>query len=222
MQKPIRPEPHRSHAPPPSRQYQCAEHSGDLLGQLHRLWKERILCDGTIIANGHHFSVHRAVVASCSEYFRSIYLENDKIRDIQLHSNISKESLELLLNYAYTSHIELTLENVRKVVSGAVQLKMQRVINICNQYLESVLAVENCIGILHLSRKFAFKKLEKNTHEFIVDNFLIVAERPEFQSLKYDDMCFFLKQDRMAIGSEFELFIIGARWINHDKQARFR
>eukprot|EP00057_Strongylocentrotus_purpuratus_P015403 XP_011669877.1 PREDICTED: kelch-like protein 14 [Strongylocentrotus purpuratus] len=222
MQKPIRPEPHRSQAPAPSRQYQCSEHSNDILNQLHQLWKQRILCDGNIIANGNHFAVHRAVLASCSEYFRAIYLENDNVRDVQLHSNISKESLELLLHYAYTSQIELTLENVHKVVSGAVQLKMKRVINICSQYLTSVLAVENCIGILHLSRKFGFKELEQDVHEFIVDNFLIVAERPEFQSLKYDDMCFFLKQDRMAIGSEFELFGIAARWINHEKQTRFR
>ncbi|XP_071488442.1 kelch-like protein 13 [Diadema antillarum] len=222
MQKPIRPEPHRNHAPPPSRQYQCAEHSADVLGQLYRLWRERILCDGTIIANGRHFSVHRAVLASCSEYFRAIYMENDTVRDVQLHSNITQDCLELLLNYAYTSQIELTLENVRKVVSGAVQLKMHSVINICIQYLTSVLALENCIGVLHLSRKFNFKDLEKDAHDFIVDNFTAVAERPEFQSLKYDDMCFFLRQDRMSIGSEIELFKIGARWIDHDKHNRVR
>ncbi|XP_071944396.1 kelch-like protein 13 [Antedon mediterranea] len=211
---------HKSQAPPPSKSFQNVEHSHDLLKQLNSLRIERLLCDGTLIAGEQHFMVHRAVLASCSDYFRRVFTENDNIHDVQLSNSINPRGVELIIQYAYTSQIMLTLENVEGVLYTALQLRMNKVVELCLEYLTSILTVENCIHILNLAEQFEFRGLMLVTQDFIIDNFIAVSHTPEFQTLNAEQVTFFLSQDRMATNSELQLFQIGAKWLNHESEER--
>ena len=210
----------RSNAPPPSKCFQSNNHSSQMLEQFSTLRTERVLCDGTIIASGEHFSVHRIILASCSEYFRDIFKRNDNLRDIQLGNAISKLGVELLLQYAYTSKITLTLENVHTVLLAAVHLRMSQVTELCIDYLTSTLNVQNCVQLLQLAERNNFDKLKKSVQDFIVDEFLQVSETSGFQELNADQVTFFISQDRMAAGSEMQLFMVAAKWLEYDRATR--
>ena len=212
-----------SNAPPASKSYHSAEHSTQVLEQLSTLRTERVLCDGTVIASGEHFSIHRIILASCSEYFRDIFKQNDNLRDIQLGNSISKLGIELLLHYAYTSEITLTLENVRAVLLTAAHLRMSKVSELCIEYLSSTLNIHNCVELLLLSEKYDFENLKKSVRDFMTDEFLEVAKTEAFnQRLDSDQVTSFISQDRIATASEMQLFHVAARWLEYDKPNRLQ
>lgn len=48
-------------------------HSDNLLHGLNLLWRKQLFCDVTLTAQGQQFHCHKAVLASCSQYFRSLF-----------------------------------------------------------------------------------------------------------------------------------------------------
>ena len=211
-----------SKAPPPTRVYQCAEHGEDMLKQLNALLTERILCDGTLICGEHHFSIHRIVLASCSDYFHKMFVANDNIKDIQMNSSIPRLGLEMLIHFAYTSQLTLTLENVRKTLHAAIQLGVKRVIDYCVQYLITTVCLQNCIELLHLAEKNDFGLLRSSVQDFISANFMDVSGTKDFQTLTPEQITYFIGQDRMMSGSEMQLFGSAAKWINHSRNSRVK
>uniref|UniRef100_A0A665X6S6 BTB domain-containing protein n=1 Tax=Echeneis naucrates TaxID=173247 RepID=A0A665X6S6_ECHNA len=58
-------------------------HSGKVLEQLDRQRKLGLLCDCTFVVDGVNFKAHKAVLAACSFYFRTLFL--DQKDSILLH-----------------------------------------------------------------------------------------------------------------------------------------
>lgn len=60
-------------------------HSGKVLEQLNRQRKQGLLCDCTFVVDGVDFKAHKAVLAACSVYFRTLFLEQKDV----VHLDIS-------------------------------------------------------------------------------------------------------------------------------------
>nr|XP_006813438.1 PREDICTED: LOW QUALITY PROTEIN: kelch-like protein 14-like [Saccoglossus kowalevskii] len=207
--------------PLPSKTFVSQEHSENVLKSLNLLRTEKLLCDGTIIANGRHYMVHRSVLASCSEYFKTIFTTGNRIHEILLQE-VSSEGLEAILEYCYTSEITLTLDNVETILHATIHLNMKPVTELCVQYLQMAITTENAIDILLLADAIKFKSLLKFAQEYVIDNFVSVAESKQFDALTAEQFTWFLSQDRLAVQSELQLFKIAARWIQNDEKARYR
>ena len=69
------------------------------------------------------------VLASCSDYFHAMFTEPMRERgqtDIYLYG-VSSVGLQVILNYAYTSKLFLSLANIQQVLSAASQLQILKV-----------------------------------------------------------------------------------------------
>lgn len=60
-------------------------HSGKVLDQLNHQRKQGLLCDCTFVVDGVDFKAHKAVLAACSVYFRTLFLEQKDV----VHLDIS-------------------------------------------------------------------------------------------------------------------------------------
>lgn len=60
-------------------------HSGEVLEQLNRQRKQGLLCDCTFVVDGVDFKAHKAVLAACSVYFRTLFLDQKDV----VHLDIS-------------------------------------------------------------------------------------------------------------------------------------
>ncbi|XP_077998725.1 kelch-like protein 31 [Glandiceps talaboti] len=205
--------------PPQNRTFTSQTHSDDLLKSLNSLRTEKFLCDGTIIADGEHFMIHRAVLASCSDYFKSIFTAGNGIREVEL-SEITKEGVEGILQYCYTSQISLTLDNVEAIVLASKKLNIEPITDFCVQYLQTAICDENAIHILFLAERLKFDNLLKVAQDYSIDNFMTVAKSDGFNLLNSEQVSWFLSQDRLAVQSELQLFKIAASWILYDREAR--
>lgn len=117
-------------------------HSDTLLHGLNLLWRKQLFCDVTLTAQGQQFHCHKAVLASCSQYFRSLFsshnaINNEGSKGDQGSSGTPSSSpddklvtpsarpinnlvlqgcssigLRLVLEYLYTANVTLSLDTV--------------------------------------------------------------------------------------------------------------
>ena len=85
------------------------------------------------------------MLASLSEYFQAAFRSGmlEGVRDKQELKGLSATSLGLILDFFYTGHLPLTVDNVGDVLGSAVFLQCDIVISRCCRYLDSSLNVDN-------------------------------------------------------------------------------
>ena len=72
------------------------------------------------VRDGVQLKCHTVILAACSEYFKNVLFSwssgasSSTVLDV--HEGITGETMQILLNYAYSGKITLTLENVADVL----------------------------------------------------------------------------------------------------------
>ncbi|KAL6120005.1 zbtb17 [Pungitius sinensis] len=106
-------------------------HSGKVLEQLNRQRKQGMLCDCTFVVDGVDFKAHKSVLAACSVYFRTLFLDQKDV----VHLDISNAAgLGQVLEFMYTAKLTLSPQNVEDVLAVANFLQMQEIVNACSAY----------------------------------------------------------------------------------------
>lgn len=106
--------------PGPDRLYRYkSDRPTRLLEMMDAYRKEERFCDVVLCVKGERFPVHKVVLASASPYFASMFgqsghIEAHTTEDIDLTKLIPcKGALQAILNYIYTSQVQLNDKNVR-------------------------------------------------------------------------------------------------------------
>ncbi|XP_060929057.1 transcription regulator protein BACH1-like [Limanda limanda] len=101
--------------------FQSAVHSAHVLRCLNDQRQQDVLCDLTVLVGGDRsFRAHCSVLASCSEYFHSRVASGIRQNAIiTLPEEVTVEGFEPLLQFAYTSKLLFTKENIHAIHSSA-------------------------------------------------------------------------------------------------------
>lgn len=67
-------------------------HSGKVLEQLNRQRKQGLLCDCTFVVDGVDFKAHKAVLAACSVYFRTLFLDQKDVVHLDISNAAGRSS----------------------------------------------------------------------------------------------------------------------------------
>ncbi|KAI1892637.1 hypothetical protein AGOR_G00135620 [Albula goreensis] len=106
-------------------------HSSKVLEQLNHQRQLGLLCDCTFVVDGVDFKAHKAVLAACSAYFRTLFLDQKDV----VHLDISNAAgLGQVLEFMYTAKLCLSPQNVDDVLAVAAFLQMQEITNACKAY----------------------------------------------------------------------------------------
>ncbi|XP_077465703.1 zinc finger and BTB domain-containing protein 17 [Stigmatopora argus] len=104
-------------------------HSGKVLEQLNNQRKQGLLCDCTFVVDGVDFKAHKSVLAACSVYFRTLFLDQKDV----VHLDISNAAgLAQVLEFMYTAKLSLTSDIVEDVIAVANFLQMEEIVNACS------------------------------------------------------------------------------------------
>ncbi|XP_051914555.1 zinc finger and BTB domain-containing protein 17 isoform X2 [Hippocampus zosterae] len=115
----------------PERTMEFPWHSGKVLEQFNNQRKQGLLCDCTFVVDGVDFKAHKCVLAACSVYFRTLFLEQKDV----VHLDISNAAgLSQVLEFMYTAKLSLTPDNFEDVMAVANFLQMQEIVNACAMY----------------------------------------------------------------------------------------
>ena len=101
-----------------------------LLNGLETLWKDRTFIDTTLVVDHMEIPVHRCVLSAVSGYFRSMFAGS--LREAFQHERIELKELDhtvvmKLIEYCYTSKIDINEENVMHILKAADLLQFDTV-----------------------------------------------------------------------------------------------
>lgn len=115
-----------------------ATHSCHLLQQLHEQRIQGLLCDCMLVVNGVCFKAHKNVLAAFSQYFRSLFQNSPSQKSDVFHLDIKNvSSIGQILDFMYTSHLDLNPDNVQLMLDTAQCLQVQNVLSLCHTFLKS-------------------------------------------------------------------------------------
>ncbi|XP_042343318.1 transcription regulator protein BACH1-like [Plectropomus leopardus] len=116
--------------------FQSAVHSAHVLQCLNDQRQQDVLCDVTVVVENRSFRAHCSVLASCSDYFNSRVTNITRQNPIiTLPDEVTIEGFEPLLQFAYTSKLPFTKENIHAIHSSAEFLGFHNLESACFDFL---------------------------------------------------------------------------------------
>ncbi|KAF7270132.1 hypothetical protein GWI33_016871 [Rhynchophorus ferrugineus] len=191
---------------------------------LFELRENSQLCDATLVLDdGSEVPVHRAILCSCSAYFRALFTTTLHAKEKnRVHlPGITSDMLQALLVYVYLRKLDLNNENVYSVLIAADYLSILGALDLCCQYLELILSPTNCIGILAFARNHFCQDLAENCWKYIVRNFpLIATQSREILDLSLKELQEIINSDDLNVKSEEVVWETILKWIDHSTEDR--
>ncbi|KAJ0065492.1 hypothetical protein NL108_012447, partial [Boleophthalmus pectinirostris] len=163
---------------------------------------------------GHELMAHRAVLACCSPYLFEIFnsdLEPHGVSHVTFE-DLDPEAVEVLLNYAYTAQLKADRELVKDVYSAAKRFKMERVKQICGDYLLSKMDSQNAISFRNFASSMFDARVLAKVDAYIQDHLLEVSEQEDFLKLPRLKLEVML-EDNLALPSNGKLYSKVLSWV---------
>ncbi|XP_016954612.1 kelch-like protein 26 isoform X1 [Drosophila biarmipes] len=166
-----------------------------LLRGLDKLRSENKLTDVTLIVEEHRFKAHRVVLAASSDYFCAMFADCAMIEsrkdEINLYG-ITARALGAILDFIYTSTLELNYDNIEEILAAATHVQVREVIERCTLFLGTKIEMENCLAIAGMADIYGIMDLSERAHRYICAHFEEFATTSDFREMKVDQLRFIL------------------------------
>ncbi|CAK6950384.1 kelch-like protein 22 isoform X2 [Scomber scombrus] len=193
----------------PSRQtYRSSAHSRSLLEGLLALRQSGILFDVVLLVEGRPIPAHRILLAASCDYFRGMFaggLRETQQNEIPIHG-VSYMAMKKILDYIYTSEIELDLDCVHEVLIAATLVQIENVIGFCCDFLFSWLDESNILEVHHLADLYSLQQLKARLHSYILRNIQTLSRADVYRQLPQDEIFKALSSNELQVNSENEVY----------------
>ncbi|KAG1711202.1 Kelch-like protein 10 [Nymphon striatum] len=203
--------------------------SYDRLELLREIYNDKSLTDAVLKVNSEtEFPVSRAIMASCSPYFRTLfkakeYADLRKEKLIVTLPGIEERELKSIIEFAYVRQVTINDENVQDLTVAADQFNVIKLLEECIQYIVKNIDYENCIGVWKFSSFYSFIKLKNQATQFIFKNFAKILRRSEeYYDLTVEELKKILQNDRLSVPTEKTVWGAVIQWIESDEKTRIK
>ena len=162
-------------------------------------------------------------MAASSPYFYAMFTgftERDSSRVVL--QGVDPEALHILVDYVYTSCVDVTEDNVQSLLPAANLLQLNDVRDACCEFLQSQLHPTNCLGIRAFADLHGCLDLLVNTKNYIERHFTEVLECDEFLGLQPDQVAELIASDTITVPCEEKVFEAVITWINSSSEERLQ
>ena len=135
-------------------------------------------------------------------------------------SGILPPIMEQLLDYAYTSNININQENAQSLLSASNMLQILAVRDACCQFLEKEMDPGNCLGIHCFAETHNCTSLAGEAKRFALENFTDVAKNDELLTLSSAKLIEIIHSDDLCAASEVVVLKSVIAWAKYDDEAR--
>ncbi|XP_036395724.1 kelch-like protein 10 [Megalops cyprinoides] len=190
---------------------------------FNELRLEGKLCDVVIKVDGIAFNAHKNILCGCSPYFRTLFTSDWNSTEKRVFNipGVSPEMMKLIIEYAYTGSLRVTVENVEHLMVAADQFCVTGITRACCDFLEAQLCPENCIGIWKFADFYFCPELRQRAYQFILHHFEEIGyTSEEFLELTLSQLCDIIEKDDLNVEQEEVVFDTILRWIAHAQATR--
>ncbi|XP_052430394.1 zinc finger and BTB domain-containing protein 49 isoform X1 [Carassius gibelio] len=125
-----------------------SSHSVYVLQQLQEQRIQGLLCDCMLVVKGVCFKAHKNVLAAFSAYFRSLFQNSPAQKSDVFHLSIQDVGgIGQVLDYMYTSHLELNQDNVHALLEIGQSLQVLNILNMCQAFLKPCVSTEAALSL---------------------------------------------------------------------------
>ncbi|KAM6963265.1 influenza virus NS1A-binding protein homolog A isoform 1-T2 [Aplochiton taeniatus] len=184
------------------------------VAKMNALRKSGQFCDVRLQVCGHELMAHRAVLACCSPYLFEIFNSDIEPHGIShvTFQDLDPEAVEILLNYAYTAQLKADKELVKEVYSAAKRFKMERVKQICGDFLVSKMDSQSAISFRNFASSMGDSRVVAKVDAYIQDHLLDVSEQEDFLKLPRLKLEVVL-EDNLTLPSNGKLYSKVLSWV---------
>ncbi|XP_053315601.1 kelch-like protein 6 [Spea bombifrons] len=189
---------------------------------LENLRLENSLTDVILCVGNNFFSCHRVVLAAASNYFRAMFCNElkEKYEEKIVIRGVDAETMQIILDYTYTSKVVITKHNVQKILEAASLFQFMRMVDACSSFLTEALNPENCVGILRLADTHSLDSLKLRVQCYIIQNFSQVLNHEDFLELPSEVLYHILKSDELYVTEEAQVFETVINWVHYKQSDR--
>merc|ERR1712223_695007 len=201
--------------------YKNVSHPQRAFVQLNCMRDDGILTDVALVASGHEVKAHKSVLAACSPYFCAMFTGFDEKNKSRITlQDVDPHALEILVNYVYTSEVDVTEENVQTLLPAANLMQLSDVKEACCEFLLNQLHPTNCLGIKSFADLHGCLELLAATNTYIESHFAEVLDCDEFQNLDPEQVSDLIASDTITVPSEEKVYESVISWVNHNSEQR--
>ncbi|XP_043087261.1 zinc finger and BTB domain-containing protein 49 isoform X1 [Puntigrus tetrazona] len=125
-----------------------SSHSVYVLQQLQEQRIQGLLCDCMLVVKGVCFKAHKNVLAAFSAYFRSLFQNSPAQKSDVFHLAIQDVGgIGQVLDYMYTSHLELNQDNVHALMEIGQSLQVLNILNMCQAFLKPCASTDASLSL---------------------------------------------------------------------------
>ena len=133
----------------------------------------------------------------------------------------SKAVMEELLEYLYTGHIDINENNANfDLIAAADYFVMPSLKALCGKIILKSLALCNCVSIYYFALKYRCEELQKGAKDFILANFVAVAETEDFLNLSSKQVEEWISSDEITVKGEEEVFEVVVKWVERNERQK--
>ncbi|KAI2661342.1 Kelch-like protein 22 [Labeo rohita] len=188
--------------------YRSNAHSQGLLDGLLMLRQGGILFDVVLLVEGKAIQAHRILLAASCDYFRGMFaggLREMQQTEIPVHG-VTYTAMTKLLDFIYTSELELDLDTVQEVLCAATLLQVQDVIGFCCDFLFSWLDDDNILEVEKLADIYGLNQLGEKIRSYLLKNIQTFSRTPVYRKLPPVKILSVLSSNDLEVNSENEVF----------------
>eukprot|EP00794_Sanderia_malayensis_P007021 gene7021-7808_t len=202
--------------------FHSEEHSQDCFKRMEEFRSRDQLTDITLIAGDKRIRAHKVVISSLCDYFSAMFTGDlaETQQDVVTLNNIDPCALEGLVRYAYTSELEIRVDNVESLLASSSILQIKNVRDACCDFMKNQLHPSNCLGIRAFADAHSCEQLFKIADKYAQEHFQDVCKNQEFFLLNTEQICEILSGEDLNVTSEEQIFASVCSWINHDFEER--
>ncbi|XP_078393028.1 kelch-like protein 41 [Cetorhinus maximus] len=191
---------------------------------LKKLLDENKFVDCSLKVGNKLFPCHRLILAACSPYFREYFFseENEEKKREVILEDVDENVVDMILQYLYSSEIELTDENVQNVFAASSRFQIPSIFTLCVTYLQEKLSTSNCLAIFRLGLLLDCPRLALAAREYASARFEQICKDEDFLQLASHELIGIIANDALNVEKEEAVFEAVLRWVRNDKENRVK
>ena len=133
----------------------------------------------------------------------------------------NKAVMEEILEYLYTGHIDINeISATFDLMAASDYFVMPSLKALCGAIILKTLALSNCVFIYYFALKYRCEELQKGAKDFILANFVAVADTEDFLNLSSKQVEEWISSDEIIVEGEEEVFQAAVKWMERNESQK--